>query len=400
MRVLQINLVCGHGSTGKIAVNIANMLKANGDEAYVAYGSGTTDYPESFRITSDNEYRINTHVYSRILGLDGRGTRFGTRKLLKWIDRINPDIIHLHNIHSLCLNYPMLFNYINKKHIPVVWTLHDCWAMTGGCAHFSAVGCEKWKSQCEHCTFYGTYHRKSWINTERSTYNLKKRLFSSVDNLTIVPVSYWLEGLVKQSFLKDKPTKVIQNGIDLSIFHPIKDYSSPTVNTLLSVGKPILLGVSSGWNNEKGLQEMIRLSSNPNYQVVLVGVQEGLSLPPEITAVKRTTNQQELAEYYSAADVFVNPTYNDSFPTVNIEALACGTPVITYNTDGSPEIIDNETGRFAKKGNYEALVANVQEILDCGKERFTEKCVKRALALFNKDDRYKDYIDLYHFIVK
>ena len=399
MRVLQINLVCGHGSTGKIAVSIANLLKAGGDEAYIAYGSGTTDYPESYRITSDNEYRINVHLFSNLLGLDGRGTCFGTRKLIRWIESIKPDIIHLHNIHSLCLNYPLLFQYINKNDIPVVWTLHDCWAITGGCAHFSAVGCEKWKTQCEHCTHYGTYHRKSLIHTEKSTYTLKKELFTSVKNLTIVPVSHWLEGQVKQSFLKDKPIRVIQNGIDLEVFKPVQEFSSTQIQKIKEQNKPILLGVSSSWNNEKGLQEMIRLSRNTNYQVVLVGVQDGLSLPSEITAVKRTNSQFELAEFYSAADVFVNPTWNDSFPTVNIEALACGTPVVTYDTDGSPEIIDHNTGRVAKKGSFDELSSYITEVLDLGKELFSPKCVIRAHALFNQDNRYKDYIELYHRIV-
>ena len=190
---------------------------------------------------------------------------------------------------------------------------------------FSAVGCEKWKTQCENCTHYGTYHRKAVIHTEKSTYTLKQELFTSVKNLTIVPVSHWLEGLVKQSFLKDKPILVIQNGIDLEVFKPIQGFPIPKLQQLKEQNKPILLGVSSGWNNEKGLEEMIRLSKNPLYQVVLVGVQDGLSLPFEIIAVKRTNSQQELAEYYFAADVFVNPTWNDSFPTVNIEALACGT---------------------------------------------------------------------------
>lgn len=400
MKVLQINLVCGHGSTGKIAVDIANLLKAGGDEAYIAYGSGTTDYPESYRITSDNEYRINARLFSNILGLDGRGTRYGTRKLLKWIDGIKPDIIHLHNIHSLCLNYPLLFKYINEKHIPVVWTLHDCWSFTGGCAHFSAVGCEKWKMECDHCQFYGTYHRKSLINRERATYQLKKKLFTSVENLTIVPVSHWLEGLVRQSYFKDKTIKTIHNGIDLKVFHPNGEFTNPTVKALKNRGKPIILGVSSGWNDEKGLQEMIRLSMNHNYQVVLVGVQEDLSLPPEITAIKRTTNQQELAEFYSAADVFVNPTYNDSFPTVNIEALACGTPVVTYNTDGSPEIIDYNTGRVVNEFESEELAHKMNEILQLGKLSFTKHCVERACSLFNKEERYQDYIRIYHNLVK
>ena len=399
MRVLQINLVCGHGSTGKIAVSIANLLKAGGDEAYIAYGSGTTDYPESYRITSDNEYRINVHLFSNLLGLDGRGTCFGTRKLIRWIESIKPDIIHLHNIHSLCLNYPLLFQYINKNDIPVVWTLHDCWAITGGCAHFSAVGCEKWKTQCEHCTHYGTYHRKSLIHTEKTTYTLKKELFTSVKNLTIVPVSHWLEGQVKQSFLKDKPIRVIQNGIDLEVFKPVQEFSSTQIQKIKEQNKPILLGVSSSWNNEKGLLEMIRLSRNTNYQVVLVGVQDGLSLPSEITAVKRTNSQFELAEFYSSADVFVNPTWNDSFPTVNIEALACGTPVVTYDTDGSPEIIDHNTGRVAKKGSFDELSSYITEVLDLGNELFSPKCVIRAHALFNQDNRYKDYIELYHRIV-
>ncbi len=227
---------------------------------------------------------------------------------------------------------------------------------------------------------------------------MKKKLFTSVENLTIVPVSLWLEGLVRQSYFKDKSIKTIHNGIDLNVFHPTEEFTSPTVKTLKSNGIPIILGVSSGWNDEKGLLEMIRLSKNNNYQVVLVGVQEGLSLPPEITVVKRTNNQRELSEFYSAADVFVNPTYNDSFPTVNIEALACGTPVITYDTDGSPEIIDNRTGRVVKKGDYEELESCIKEILVLKKNRFSMNCIERSHILFNKDNCYKKYIELYNEI--
>ena len=394
MRVLQINVVCGHGSTGKIAVDIANMLKANGDEAYIAYGQGDSAYPESYRIyNSMTQMRVNVHFFSRLMGMTDRGSILQTRKFLKWVDEIKPDIIHLHNIHGQYINYEMLFRYIIKHKIPVVWTMHDCWSMTGGCKHFSTVGCDKWKNICEHCTHHAAYAPiHSIFPGVKKSYNLKKKLFTSVSDITLVPVSHWLEGLARQSFFKEKCIHCIHNGIDLDIFYP-RDYAELRSRLGIAPEKKILLGVSSGWSDAKGLQEMIRLSENPKYQVILVGVQQGLQLPKSILAVHRTYDQNELAQYYSMADVFVNPTYNDTLPTVNIEALACGTPVVTYNSDGSPEILTGDTGIVVERGDYEALAAAVTKALEQPFAPAT--CVNRAKTDFNKQERYRDYIELY-----
>lgn len=400
MKVLQINVVCGNGSTGKIAVDIANMLKSKGDEAYIAYGFGQTDYKESFKITSDNEYRLNVHLFAK-LGLHNRGSRYGTRKLLEWIDKIAPDIIHLHNIHGMYVHYPMLFEYIKKHNISVVWTLHDCWSFTGSCAHFSSVGCEKWITECSHCTYNGTYKEKSWIDNSRSTFYLKKNLFTGINNMLLVPVSHWLGDLVKESFLKDVPQRVINNGIDLNIFKP----TPSNLKTRLGIpdDMPVVLGVSSGWSDSKGLSEFVRLSQDGTYKVILIGVQEGLmgSLPSNIIAIKRTQDQTELAQYYSMADVFVNPTYNDTFPTVNIEALACGTPVVTYDTDGSGEIVnDINTGEVIEQGSFTQLKSAIASVLSKGRESFSSECVKRAQERFDKRDRYLDYYEIYSGLMK
>lgn len=398
MRILQINVVSGHGSTGKIASDIMRMLLAHGEEAFMGYGFGSSDFKDAYRITSTTETRINVHLFAP-LGMQGRGTKYGTRKFLRWVSGIKPDIIHLHNIHGQYINYPLLFDYINKHNIPVVWTMHDCWSVTGQCAHFSSVGCEKWKVCCNHCEYNGTYKEKSIFDRSKTNYNIKKSLFTSVKNLTMVPVSNWLKSIVEKSFLGRANIAVINNGIDVSIFKP--RFSELKQKHGISQ-KKMVLGVASEWSESKGLNEFIELSKDERYQIVLVGVSKEITanLPQTIIAVERTKNQVELAEYYSAADVFVNPTYNDSFPTVNIEALACGTPVVTYNTDGSPEIVDDiNVGVIVEKGNVLELKKAVEFVLNKGKESYSTWCVSRVKERYEKESQYLKYYDLYKQIL-
>jgi glycosyltransferase involved in cell wall biosynthesis len=283
-----------------------------------------------------------------------------------------------------------------------VWTLHDCWPITGHCIYFTYVGCEKWKTECYKCPQKKEYPA-SWIfDRSRKNYILKKSLFKNIPNLTLIPVSDWLSGLIKISFLKDKPTKVIHNGIDTNVFRPTSGISFRMKHKLQD--KFIILGIANIWEPRKGLKDFFDLSIllNDQFQIVLVGLnsRQIKQLPNNIIGIKRTESVNELVELYQDSDVFVNPTYEDNFPTTNLESLACGTPVITYKTGGSPESIDEYTGIVVEQGNIIKLVDAINEIKSKGKMYYSDACVERAHRLYRKEDRYKEYIDLYESLIK
>ena len=286
----------------------------------------------------------------------------------------------------------MLFRYIKKNNVKVIWTMHDCWALTGHCANFDMVGCDKWKTECKKCPQYRDYP-KSLFDNSKFMHKNKKKWFLGVKDLTIVTPSNWLEGIVKQSFLKDYPVKVINNGIDLTVFKPTESNFREKYNLK---DKFILLGVAFGWGERKGLDVFIELSKrlSEEYQIVLVGTDDNTDklLPDNIISIHRTQNQTELAEIYTAADLFVNPTREENFPTVNIEALACGTPVLTFNTGGSPEIIDESCGAVVAKNDIDSLEKEIYSF----KESFQSfsHCIARART-FNEAEKYLEYIKLY-----
>ena len=312
---------------------------------------------------------------------------------MEWIKKLNPDIIHLHNIHGYFLNYQILFEYLSNTDIPIVWTLHDCWAMTGQCTHFVEVGCEKWKTGCHDCELLN-YAYKTFFDRSDKNWNLKNKMFNQIKNMTIVPVSKWLDVVVKESLLKKYPRQMIYNGIDLSIFKP----SGLTRKDLGLDERFTLLGVSSGWGISKGLSEFVELSKQKEYQVVMVGVQNELiaELPSNIKMIRKTQNQTMLASYYSLADVFINPSHADSFPTVNLEALACGTPVITYRTGGSPEAVDDRTGAVVERGDFKALCRKIIEYKNTGfKQLHSCDCRRHVETLFDKNLCMMKYIELY-----
>ena len=336
-------------------------------------------------------------VQSRLLDNHGQGSVRVTKEFLKQIDAVNPDIIHLHNIHGYYLNYPILFDYLSKQDIPVVWTLHDCWAMTGHCAFFTYANCDKWKNGCYHCEHKDAYPKSLLLSRSHKNYLQKQKSFTSIRNLTLVPVSQWLADIVKDSFLSKYPINMIHNGVDISRFRVLETERS-------SSGRKMLLGVSSVWEPRKGLADFVKLRQllDDSYEIVLIGLTKNQvdSLPDGITGITRTNNIEELVHYYNKADVFVNPTYEDNFPTTNIEALACGTPVITYNTGGSPEAIDDKTGLVVEYGNINALAEGIKQLCndaDIDKKRLL--CRQRAEVLFNKDNRYQQYLDLYSKLV-
>lgn len=392
MKIVQINSTCGAGSTGKICVAISQLLTEAGVENYILYASGKNSHSGGKRYMSFPEMKWQA-LKSKIAGNYGFQTKAATRRLIVELERISPDIIHLHNLHSHNVNLHMLFSYIKEKKIRVFWTFHDCWAFTGYCPHYDMAGCSQWKEGgCKRCPQRAHY---SWFfDRSAMLYERKKQLFSDLD-LTVITPSQWLADQVKQSFLKEYPVKVIHNGIDLSVF---AHGESVFRKKYALENKFVLLGVAFGWGKRKGLDVFLRLAQrldSEKFQIVLVGTDEKVDkcLPENVISIHRTANQAELAEIYSVADLFVNPTREENFPTVNMEALACGTPVITYRTGGSPEILDEKTGAVVARNDEEALY---REILRIEEERHfrSEDCIARAQQ-FSEKDRFMEYVRLY-----
>lgn len=398
MRVFIVNSMCGSGSTGRIVSDTYNILKKLGHDVKIAYGLGQVS-----RVNRDDVIKVNnkfgyyTHnILSRITDKTGLYSKKQTRKLVNEIERFRPDIIQLHNLHGYWMNYKILFEYLLKVNIPVVWTLHDCWAFTGHCAHFDYCGCEKWVKQCRACPQLREYPMCYLSGNVINNYKLKKKLFSGVQNLTIVTPSQWLASLVKKSYLKSYPIKVINNGIDLNAFR--SQFSNVRKHYSLET-KIIVLSVANVWNEKKGYEDIQTLSEllSDNYQIIIVGLSEKQmqSIPKKIIGIQRTNSIHELAEIYSSADVFVNLTYEDTFPTVNIEALACGLPVVTYQTGGSPEILDKTCGVIVKKGDVNALPSAIKTAYGLKREDACERS-----HIFDKFDKYMEYVRLYEQILK
>lgn len=397
MKIIQINTIANSGSTGRIAEGIGLSAMQNGMESCVAYGRwARPSKSRLIQIGGKKDYLWHG-IESRIFDNHGLASRGATAKFLNTLDGIGPDIVHLHNIHGYYLNYPMLFRYLAEKKIPVVWTLHDCWPFTGHCVHYDFCGCDRWKTGCHHCPQKKTYPASFLFDRSRKNYEQKKQFFTLPGKMTIVPVSQWLSDQVASSFLKDYPRKVIHNGIDTDVFHP---YDQEEMKKKFGLGgEKIVLGVASVWSPRKGLKDFIELASRlpQGYRIVLVGLSEKQKqgLPGGITGILRTESAAELAQLYSAADVFVNPTWEDNYPTTNLEAISCGTPVATYRTGGSPESVSENNGAVVEKGDLDRLAEVILKM-----EKDPEACRKYALDHFRMQDCFGDYIKLYDALLE
>lgn len=397
-KLLLINTSCNTGSTGRIAEEIGQTAIAHGYESYFAYGrTGRESKSQKIRIGNDWDVRFHM-LSSRLFDNHGFASKKATEAFIKEIDRIQPDIINLHNIHGYYLNVEVLFEYLAKTNIPVVWTLHDCWSFTGHCSHYMRINCEKWKTQCEHCPNSKRYPRSVFLDCSSENFTRKKNLFTSLRNLTIVTPCHWLEGDVKQSFLSSYPVHAIYNGVDIEVFKPT-DILALRNRFQIKAEDKVLLGVASVWPPIKGMADFfwLRQHLDDTYKIILLGLnpKQMAALPVGIIGVQRTENVQQLAEFYSMADVYVNPTYVDNFPTTNIEALACGTPVVTYKTGGSPEAIDEHTGVVVEKGDL-AMLKSAIEFVANRKSGYKIACRERAISLFNKQERFNDYVELFN----
>lgn len=397
--LLQINTVVNRGSTGRIAEEIGVLAIDAGWDSYIAYGRQKA-YSNSKLIRIGNIVDCYHHVLkTRLFDGHGLGSKKATMYLIEQIKRISPDIIHLHNIHGYYLNYPILFDYLSTTDIPIVWTLHDCWSFTGHCPYFDFVKCDKWQSECYGCIQKQKYPASWFIDRSKKNFIDKRTCFNKLGNLTLVPVSNWLNNLIKDSFLSEIKTKVIHNGIDLDTFFP----HSSIKNKLGLQNRFVILGVANIWEERKGLDDFVLLSNkvSSDVAIILIGLskKQMQKIPNSIIGLERTDSVNQLAEYYSSADLFVNLTKEDNFPTTNIEALACGTPVVTYRTGGSIEAITPKVGFIVEKGNIDGILAAIQIVKTNGKEKYLSICRKHVMLNYRNTQCFYKYIDLYNSLL-
>ena len=381
---------------------IGELAMANGWESYIAYSGGRDGIRpcKSHLMPVGSKMSVALHgLWTRLTDRHGLASNLATKRFIREIENLQPDIIHIHNIHGYFLNYKILFEYLKSVDIPVIWTVHDCWIYTGHCYYYSSIQCDRWKIGCGKCPQRKQFPTSWFVDCSSRNFKDKDKAFNSIkDKLTIVPVSMWIRDEMSHSFLKDCRYQVIHNGINLDVFDVQPDDRS--VREKYGLGdKKIILGLASIWSKEKGWDDFVKLSEmlEEDEVIVMVGISEEQQkrLPKNIVAIRRTENVRQLAELYSAATAFVNPTWQDNYPTVNLEAIACGTPVVTYRTGGSIEVITEDTGRIVEQGDVAGLLAAVREIAEKGKVQYTAKCRAFALENFRKEDRYADYLKLY-----
>lgn len=389
MKVLQINTTYNIGSTGRIMAGIDKVLTNAGIDSYCAFGYGNQIDDHHFRILTSLESKLH-NLQSRITDSQGLHSTYRTNRLINYIDQVSPDVVHLHNIHGNYLDYKCLFKYLQNCRCKIVWTLHDCWTFTGHCAYFDMAGCEKWKTQCDDCPQTKCYP-PSFVDCSKRNFNLKKHLFTALGNrLVLIPVSNWLEALLKESFFCNTRIQTIHNGINLSNFTPCST----------NKGKKYVLGVAAVWDERKGMKDFIKLRErlDKSVDIILVGLtkKQIQSLPDNIKGIPRTNSVTELAELYGDAIVTVNPTYEDNYPTVNLESIACGTPVITYRTGGSSESVDERCGFIVDKGDVHGIATVIERIIkqeghlyDCNSLR------QYAISHFDEAACFLNYVELY-----
>lgn len=394
--LFQLNTRVNCDSTGRIAEEIGKLAIANGWRSIIAFGRDERlSLSETFRVGDDWDIRWHG-LQTRLFDRHGLGSVRSTERLICQIEAIKPDIIQLHNLHGSYVNINVLFEYLKTCGRPVFWTFHDCWPITGHCVHFDYVGCEKWKTQCHHCPQKTTHPVSYGLDRSFKNYKLKKALFSGVPDLTIIPVSEWLGGILRHSFLKGKAIKVIHNGVDTTVFKPLET----TIASIYGLENSfILLAVANKWSQRKGFFDLIELSKqlDDDCRLVIIGVnkKQQKKLPKHVIGLSRTENLDTLVEFYSIADVVLNLSYEETFGLTTVEGFSCGTPGIAYNVTASPELIDSTTGFVVEKGRIDEVLKAVHNLRAKGKSFYKEACLRKALLLYNKSINLQSYIDLY-----
>lgn len=397
MKVLQINSMAKYGCIARIASGINNAIIDKGYKSAIAFGRGSEPEDiETIRIGTMKDVYIHT-LYSRVFDKQGFASIEATKEFIKKMKDYSPDIVHLHNIHGNYINVQILFEGLKELNIPIVWTLHDCWAFTGHCVYYDYVNCDKWKKGCYKCTRKLDYPKSYIIDNSKENYKLKKEIFTSINNMVIVTPSKWLKREVEKSFLRKYRTYVINNGIDLNSFKYRKDNLKEKLGIKNEI---VILGVANQWHEIKGFEEFVKLSNmlDTRFRLIMVG---GISnkqrkkLSSNTIVINKTDSIEELARIYSTADIFLNPTHEDNFPTTNLEALACGAPVITFNTGGSVEVVDSKCGKVVN--TFDELV----DLLNTFEKNHFERqdCINKSKD-FNQLIKFKEYVNLYEEILK
>lgn len=394
--IVEIN-GANYASHGNIAINLAKLAKEEGFNVETIFSLSRTSkkhFKDGQQLFGNWIERIISERLSYITGLRDSFNIIGTLDLISKIKKINPDLIHLHVLHDNFINIGILFRYLKTLNIPIIWTFHDCWAVTGQCPYFDIVNCNKWINGCKNCPQYKNEPKSLFFDTSEIMWKRKKKLFSDLKNLTIITPSNWLKSIVEKSYFSNYDVRTIYNGINLNIFKPSafdkEKYNIPD-------DKKIVLALANYWGERKGLDAIIELSKilPQNYQVVIVGTNDQTDslLPENIISIHNTSNQQELAGIYTRADVFANPTREEVFGLVNAESLACGTPVVVFNTGGCPEIIDNTCGYVVEKNNVIEMAKRIRDI--CENNNLTQNdCINKSKQ-FDMNKTFEDYIRLY-----
>lgn len=409
-KLLQINVTANWGSTGKIAELCNQYAACKGWYIYVAYGRYMNP-GQSELICTSSKWDVYEHYSEhRIFDNEGLASRGCTKRLVEEIKRIQPDIVHLHNIHDHWLNYQILFEYLNQTDIKVVWTFHDFWAITGHCSHFVQAKCSQFMTECIDCP-YTRGHLLPLVKGTKRNFNLKKCLFTANQNLHIVSVSDWVGENVAKSFLRDKDLRVIHNGVDTEVFKPtlLQNLSEPSEQVLtfqnLIQGNFVIIAVSSQWKSgSKGLDDYKAMAKilKEDEIIVLVGVPEEISkdFPQNIIGIKRTNNQQELAALYTRADVVCSFSSAETFGLTIVEGYACGTPAVVYDNTAPPSLITPETGLVVENANWRAAYKAIQQIKHNGKQHYSVACISLAHKEYDKDKCFERYVELYESLMK
>lgn len=401
--LVQINTVVNYTSTGRIAEGIGQTALAAGWRSVIAFGRHPRP-SASETINLCDPLGTAAHVlFTRLADRHGLHSRRGTLRLIRELTNVAPDVVHLHNIHGYYLDYRLLFDYLRSTGCPVVWTLHDCWPFTGHCCYFDTVECTRWMSGCGHCPLTRTYPASFVADRSATNWAEKRTVFGNVSCLHFVTPSRWLQSQVSASFLGRHSCETIHNGVDLSTFQPRSDV---VLRSRYGLNRPqLVLAVASDWGPRKGLDQIVALRPllpRETFDIAVVGVtkKQASLLPEGIVPILRTESIHDLASLYAGATVFVNPTLADNFPTTNLEALACGTPVVTYDTGGSPEAIDDGTGAVVKKGDVASAAQAILRLASLDRDAMRTRCRDRAIAKFCLETQYKRYVSLYESLLE
>lgn len=397
MKVLQINAVCGKGSTGRICCELSDWLIENGHESKILFGNGMSDYSYAKKIAGKTGVKIHG-LLSRIIGKQAAFSPFSTAKAIKEIKHFQPSIVHLHNLHGNYINLKKLLKYLAKNDIPTVITLHDCWFFTGKCTHYTAKQCKKWQNGCRDCSQLKKDIPSWFFDRTKRMWREKKELFEAISRLGVIGVSDWITGEAKNSFLKNaKIIERIYNWIDLEVFYPRQE--NLTEKYGLPKDKFLVFCIGAGWSlNSSKYQDLLALSDklNADTHIVLAGaISKDIALPKNITPIGYINSTDELAKLYSRADVYVHLSGEDTFGKVIAEAMACGTPAIVYNSTACPELIGEGCGHVVEVGDIDGIKQAIDKVKSVGKEKYSKACIEFVRKNFEKEKLIRETIALY-----